>query len=325
MPIDLPRTTRRSRVRTTFVVPILTGALWAFLPASPVSGQGVAAGCPPPHLLGGAPGTVPAAELRVDGTGHLCARSRLPLRDGVRRNGAPDGEGPGAARTFVTSLVVPGGGQWLQGQSRAYLYLGLELVGWGAFVQGRLDGSDLRDRYRDLAWNVARGGDGDPAGEGDFRYYEALADYPSSGAWDLDPAREGLQPETDPETFNGTVWSLAREIYSLAENDGEGDSEARRRALEYYRRNGYPPEMSWSWIGHPDAAERYRRLIEESDDAFRRATIVLGMIAANHVLSAVDGFLSARIAADRTPSAAASLPPWHRTRLSLELRVGGER
>lgn len=311
--------------------PWLPVLLWVLVVAAPASGQGPATECRTPHLLSrsGSEGR----EVRVDTTGRLCTRSPLGVRGapvvGIPPRRPEEGDPPGAARAFATSFVLPGGGQWLQGQGRAYLYLGLELVAWGAFLEGRLDGSDLRDQYRDLAWRVARGGEGDARHVGDFRYYEALAEYPESGAWDRDPTRPGIQPETDPETYNGSVWSLARELFSLTGEGEPPDPEDEARALEYYREHGYGPAMAWDWSRDPDAVERYRHLIEESDDAFRRATIVLAVIATNHVLSAVDGFLSARIASDRMGRSSALRPssrlPWGRTRWSFELRVGGSR
>lgn len=298
----------------------LLAASCGLVGAGPASAQPSGPGCEAPYLLRSGPG---ARDVRVSPTGRLCVRT--PLVSAHRGPKGGDRPAPGPAPTFAASLVLPGAGQWLQDQRRTYLYLGVEVLAWTAFAQGRFEGADLRSRYRDLAWRIARGGEGEPGLEADFQYYEALAHYRRSGAWDRDPDRTGLQPETNPNTYNGRIWALARELYSLPDREPDLDSEAHARALEYYREHGYPPDMAWDWSRNPDAAERYRHFIEESDDAFRRATIVLAVIAANHVLSAVDGFLSARIASGRPgdPASADGGPPSSRTPWRLELRLGG--
>ena len=49
---------------------------------------------------------------------------------------------------------------------------------------------------------------------------------------------------------------------------------------------------------------RYKALIDRSDEALRTATIVLGAVVANHLFSAADAFVSARLA--RAPVSAAT-------------------
>lgn len=193
----------------------------------------------------------------------------------------------------LASLAVPGSGQLLRDRDRGWAYLGVEALALLGYLERSRSGDALRDRYRDLAWEVARIRNR-PREDGDFGYYEALAQYPSSGAWDRDADAEGIQPETDPDTYNGRIWTLAREIY-LGGGRGEPGSEGYDRALAYYRERGYGPGMRWSWSDEPRARARYRNLIDRSDARFQEATIALGVVLGNHILSAVDAYVASRL------------------------------
>lgn len=219
-------------------------------------------------------------------------------RTGTHRPGEPgDAASPDTRpeRVALYSLVLPGSGQYVQGQRRWVAYGAMEAVAWYMHLDRRTSGHDLRDAYRELAWNVPRDRNGPPVVD-DFEYYERLAAWTRSGAWDLDPNATGVQPETDPRTFNGAVWKRATEIFFGADPGGAdpGDPEW-DRALTYYRDRAYPPELLWDWTGTGDARERFESLILKSDDDLGDATLMLGLIVANHILSAADAFVSARL------------------------------
>lgn len=210
--------------------------------------------------------------------------------------------GPG--RAFLYSVVVPGSGQWLLGQGRWPPYTALELWVWVQFLDARREGTQLRNRYRDLAWLVARRVSVGSRRDGDFEYYEALSSFRASGALDADPVRPGIQPEPDERTYNGSAWALAKAIFFPA---GEGpppeDSPEYQRALAHYRQRAYSSEFAWDWGENGLEQEAYMRLIRSSDEVLRRATIMIGVLLGNHLVSAVDALISARIQA-RLP-----LPP----------------
>lgn len=194
------------------------------------------------------------------------------------------------ATAFLASAVAPGGGQWLTGSRRWLLYAAVE-VGAAAFLlDRRRDGHALRRAYRDLAWSVARSGTDAPRRDGDFEYFEAIANYDASGAFDADAERPGVQPETDESTYNGMVWSLARGMFAPPDTDSLSTD-----AVRYYTRHAVPEDMVWSWSGRMDARQRYRDLIDRSDDALRTASRLVGLVLANHVISAVDAFVTARL------------------------------
>ena len=110
-------------------------------------------------------------------------------------------------------------------------FLVLEAGLWWLWADARGSYRSRTDAYRDLAWEAARIQDG-PRVDAGWPYYEAMSHYLASGAFDADPAA-GLQPEEDPATYNGSVWSLARGIY-LGGTSDPGSPE-------------YAAALAWSW------------------------------------------------------------------------------
>ena len=192
----------------------------------------------------------------------------------------------GQGEAFVSSLALPGLAQGRMGQRRWIAYAGLEVLAGFLYFRSRSDAMSTRTAYRDFAWEAARAGSSQgPRQDGDFDYYETLSQWPVSGAWDANPAQPGLQPETDPATYNGSVWALAMGLHGV--NDA--------RALDYYRERAYGPGFLWAWSGGPADQERFGDLIRESDERFRDARRALWIVAVNHLFSAVDGLVAVRL------------------------------
>jgi hypothetical protein len=205
----------------------------------------------------------------------------------------------------VASLIVPGSGQLLLGQRRWPIYAAVEAVAWFIHLDRQRSGRRLRIEYRDVAWTVARAGSPEPRRDGDWEYYERLEHWITSGRFDADPVRAGLQPETDVTTFNGSVWALAADLF-LPWDEGEGTS-AFASALDYYERHAYPTAQLWDWTAQEGNLERYRALIDQSDEDLRTATAVLGLVVATHRFSAAGACVSARLGRPSPASAAATL------------------
>jgi hypothetical protein len=55
-----------------------------------------------------------------------------------------------------------------------------------------------------------------------------------------------------------------------------------------------PDSYLWAWGASRLEQQAYRTLIMDSDEAFREATFYLGVILANHVVSAIDALVTAR-------------------------------
>lgn len=190
------------------------------------------------------------------------------------------------------SAVLPGAGQHVLGQQRKWVYLALEIGGWAFFLERRHAGEEYRDRYRDFAWDNARV-QGSSRSDGEFDYYETLTHWARSGAFDRDATTSGVQPELDVTAYNGSVWDLAARLFL---SGGVGSSESDPgypSALAYYTQKAYGPEMLWDWTGVPAAQAEFARLVDVSDSRFRQATTVLGAVIANHLLAAVDAYVSA--------------------------------
>lgn len=197
------------------------------------------------------------------------------------------------AKVAVLSAIVPGTGQYVLDQKRSWAYLAAEALGWVVYVDRRSAAFDFRARYRDFAWSEARLWSGARV-EGDFEYYERMTKWTTSGAYDVDPGAPGVQPETDPATFNGDAWALASEIFLPAGVSVPVTDPRYQRALEYYEGRAYGPEYLWDWTGKEAEQDEFGSLIRRSDDRFRQATNVLGLVFANHAVSMIDAFVSAR-------------------------------
>ncbi|MGH7555122.1 MAG: hypothetical protein ACREMQ_19140 [Longimicrobiales bacterium] len=240
---------------------------------------------------GGPPGSPAGRGSLVPLT--VPARAASPFGKTYR---APQLSPPSPGVAFLSSAILPGAGQYLLKEERWVPYVVLEAWALVTYLDRRQDGRALAQRYRDLAWSVARrhsiiGARRDTT----FEYYEALAHHDASGLFDLDPRQTGVQPEQDSSTFNGGVWHLARSLYMPGGLNLPPGTPEYERALAHYMQNAIPPEFLWAWGPSLLEQQAYIGLIEESDDAFRTATQVLGVVVANHIVSAVDALVTARL------------------------------
>jgi hypothetical protein len=240
-------------------------------------------------------------------TGHQDA-DELPLNPG---------------RALLYSALVPGLGQRKLDNGRWITYLAVEGAAWIAFGSKQWSATQERGQYRDLSWGTARSFDG-PRVDGDFTYYETMEKFLASGAFDTDPFAPGIQPEMDPSTFNGQAWVLATEIhFPPGVNPLPGDPEYQAALVDYQDR-AYNERFEWSWTGQPAALTDYNQLIDSSDRSFRRASQFLGVVIANHLLSGIDAFVTARIQGSgksQTEVQIRLLPPDDRNLLGLVLQV----
>jgi hypothetical protein len=203
---------------------------------------------------------------------------------------------PSAASVFLTSALVPGAGQFRLGAGRWVAYAGVEAWAWINWVDARARVDELEASYRDLAWSVARRISVGRRDDREFEYYEAMSHYNESGAFDADAAEPGVQPEETPLTFNGDLWLLAQQIFFPGGDDSIPPTDQERAAaLAYYEQNAIGPQYAWSWGVNELEHEHFRSLIRRSDEAARAGTTILGVILVNHVVSAVDALITARL------------------------------
>ena len=217
---------------------------------------------------------------------------------GLRLNGIATAQPDARAGIgFLASAVLPGAGQYYLGSQRWVPYLVLETWAVASYVDRHRTAVRLEQRYRDLAWAVARRVGTGERRDSAFTYYEAIAFYDRSGAFDSNPAQTGIQPEPDTLTFNGEQWRRARALFSPGGVDPEPGSPEYQQAIEFYLRNAIPADYAWSWIDSGPQKQVFNRLIDDSDQAFRGASRLLGLILANHVVSAIDALITARLQA----------------------------
>jgi len=200
---------------------------------------------------------------------------------------------PGLA--FAASAVLPGAGQYLLGADRWVPFLALEIWGWLSWLDRHRDAGDLARQYRDLAWSAGRRNSIGERRDSTFEYYEHMSHYLGSGLFDYDQRTDGVQPELDGTTFNGEQWRLAKSIFFTGGVEYPVGSPQYTSALNFYLARAIPPTFAWAWGASNLELQTFRELIRNSDEAYRDATQILGAILVNHVVSAVDALVLARL------------------------------
>jgi hypothetical protein len=197
----------------------------------------------------------------------------------------------------LASLLVPGSGQLLARQDRGAVYLAAEVYLVSRFLQLDREASKEAERYQNLAFDVARRSYMPVRRDTVFEYYEQMERFVESGAYDADPG-SAFVPEGDTRTYNGAVWLLARRTY-WANPDSAPDPTSPQywKALQFYQARAVGPNFQWSWRDHSLEHQVFRDFIRRSDNAYRRAQNQIGLLLANHVVSAVDALISARMSA----------------------------
>ena len=97
-------------------------------------------------------------------------------------------------------------------------------------------------------------------------------------------------------TYNGAVWLTARRTYWRDPNTPpDPQSLEYARAVQFYDSHAVGPGYLWSWHNAGEQMGVYRETIRKSDTAFRQAQDQLGLLLANHLVSAVDALISSRL------------------------------
>lgn len=197
----------------------------------------------------------------------------------------------------VASFVVPGAGQLLLKRDRGLVYLAAEAFIISQYLRFAQDGRHGAERYRDLAFEVARRGFTTTQRDTVFEYYETMERFTASGEFDRNVGGV-FTPEDDPTTYNGSVWLLARRTFWVDPNQPPpAGSKPYLDAVAFYRAHAVGPDFRWSWRDAPLEHQEFRATIRASDNGFRRAQNQLGLLLANHVVSAIDALISSRLTA----------------------------
>src|SRR5687767_5973559 len=141
-----------------------------------------------------------AALLPLNAGGQSVVHARAGIRPSIESaDSAPGRRGPSLAAATLASAVVPGAGQAMLRSGRAFIYAGVETLGWIRYSRQQGDGNRFRARYRELSRVVARAAFNPAGPDGDWYYYERLAKSAAGGGYDRGPGGD-LEPEPDPET-----------------------------------------------------------------------------------------------------------------------------
>jgi len=197
----------------------------------------------------------------------------------------------------LASLIVPGSGQLLAGQDRGAVYLAAEVYLLSRYLQLDHDATQEARRYQDLAFDVARRSFQPTQRDTVFEYYEQMERFVESGAYDADTG-SAFVPESDTRTYNGSVWLLARRTHWEDPNvPPDPTSPQYWKALQFYQARAVSGNFQWSWHEHSLEHQVFRDYLRRSDNAFRHAQIQIGLLLANHLVSAIDALVSARMSA----------------------------
>jgi hypothetical protein len=207
----------------------------------------------------------------------------------------------------LASVLLPGAGQAVLGQTRAAAYAALDVYTLLQYREATRDATRAAARFRSIARDNARRLPGMPPDaalpDGDWSYYERLEKgceifavvCVSSGAYDREPGGT-FAPEIDPATYNGQIWALARRTFwRNPEVPPATDSPEYARALAFYRQRAEQPAYLWSWRDRQLQFDQYRQTIAQSNAAARTARAALGVMLANRVFSLVDGYATVRV------------------------------
>ncbi|HUF49254.1 MAG TPA: hypothetical protein VMN60_00360 [Longimicrobiales bacterium] len=223
----------------------------------------------------------------------LAAQQAVPPPAPAVTPAAPPPVQPGAA--FLASALLPGAAQYLASDERWLPYVATEVWALASYVQQRRSAHSLEQRYRDLAWQVARRVSVGERRDSVFEYYEAMTHHAASGAFDVDKLTAGVQPEPQAGTFNGDLWALARDLHFPGGRDFPPGTPAYDAALAYYLARAIPEQYAWAWGGSSLEQQIFSDIIVQSDAAARAAARYIGVILANHMVSAVDALVTARL------------------------------
>jgi hypothetical protein len=197
----------------------------------------------------------------------------------------------------LASLLIPGSGQLLAGQDRGAVYLAAEVYLLSRYLQLDHEATQEARRYQDLAFDVARRAFQPTRRDTVFEYYEQMERFVESGTYDADTG-SAFVPESDTRTYNGSVWLLARRTYWADPNvPPDPTSPQYWNAVQFYQARAVSDNFQWSWREHSLEHQVFRDYMQRSDNAFRRAQSQIGLLLANHLVSAIDALISARMSA----------------------------
>ena len=210
----------------------------------------------------------------------------------------------------IASAILPGLGQVRLKKDRFVGYLAAEAFLVLQYAKNNKEANDNTLEYRAIARDIARRNFPGTHPDTVWQYYEKVGKFLESGAFTRAHSGPTL-PETDPETYNGEQWILARQAFGIPLDltDASGYPNY-ADALSLYESRAITAAYGWSWRNAQLERDVFTKSIGRSNAAYRRANNALVALIANHLLSAVDAFASVRLiqAAGGEMRVSASIP-----------------
>jgi hypothetical protein len=231
-------------------------------------------------------GRSPLTAQSIDGVRAGVSPLSVAVWDSLNRGTAFSPEPAPISRrrmASLSSLVVPGSGQYLLGNDRFIAYLAVEILGWWKYSKDVAERSARERDFKELSRVVARANFSTTFPDADWAYYEWMRDFKESGEFSLSPNGPTV-PEKDTSTYNGRRWALA-----------QSTQPSYAAALAQYEREAIRPEYRWSWRSSGLQYDLYTRLTDKRNDAARGAVKDLLVIGANHFFSMIDAFATLRL------------------------------
>lgn len=167
--------------------------------------------------------------------------------------------GPTPFVAGLLSAVVPGTGQLVQGQSRGWLYLGIEAASWFAYF--------------------ALQNAGDQALQDAYDYVGNVESFDARWTWDRyeanPPCGEGLGPRDDFEAEQARL----QDLYDNARDD-------------FYSDIGSEDIYACGWVDQSARGE-YLSMVDEADNFYSSSDVAVTVVVLNHLVSAIDAAKSA--------------------------------
>lgn len=226
-----------------------------------------------------------ATEFLVDATSATPAATLIQ----------PRAKGPAPWYAPLASLAVPGAGQAMLKQQRLFAYLAAEGFLVLRAVRAQSDRNAAKLQYQKLAADVARSGFGTDRPAGDWDYYEILEHYQSSGNYDLNVGGK-FTPEPDVNTYNGNIWYGARLIFWDNPDTAPLEYSAQyTNAIARYKTLAVQGSYRFSWKDQANVHNEYILSIADANRSRQQAVSTIGLLAANHLASAVDAYINVRL------------------------------
>ncbi len=204
------------------------------------------------------------------------------------------GKAKSTHRAFLMSLLVPGAGQVYTKSSfiKPILFLGIEAATIAGYLNFHGKGEDKRDvyeAYADENWSYDR-------------YIQSLEHFYSSAEWQYGDTAKWYESSDE---FVG--WTNTFSEHLGGSIDPVSDSLRPSQDHAYYENVGKYPQFQFGWDGTDftevdslfrvqNSAKKntYLGLRKDANEEFSKATTMLFITMANHLVSAFDAALSAR-------------------------------